>query len=556
MHLLANADWAFLTSPFNWLLAALTVLPWAWLVSSKLDKDALYFHLNRRLWNSIHLGAGAVGILSMLLIPIFWIGWPVAILVMWTPIIIYWQVRNNNVPDEAKYHLTAESITAKLEARRRAAATRSAAINFINAANAPVDVPLKESPLFGVHLLAEDIIGPAVSARAARLEMAPSPNGYIISQTVDGMRFRREPIAADNANQLIDYIKSIAGLDVQNRRKRQVGQCKMNGPEGPKTLTVTTAGSSNGQEMRLEFDRAAQVEKPFDSLGLLPAQLEALKIFTDQENRHGIILISAPSGHGLTTLGYSCIGRHDAYTNNVKIFEREQMIKLDGVDHVVFDPANTDIDYATQLQSILRRDPDVVLVSDLDDPRTAQAVAHPGIEGPLLYVGQRLGSVQEQVVDWVKRAGDLKAAVRPLRAVVNGRLVRSLCPNCKQAYRPSPEQLKKLGLPASVQQLFKAGGKVQVKNKIENCPVCQGTGYFGLTGVFEVMTLDDQARKLLLNNDLPGAYMHCRANKMIFLQEAALRKVVDGLTSLEEVVRVTAQPTKQPPPRPQPAPTA
>lgn len=553
MHLLANADWAILTSPFNWLLMAIIILPWAWLISSKLDKDAMYFHLGRRMWNSIHLASGAIAILSMLLIPIFWIGIFVGIIVLWTPVMIYWQVRNKNVPEEEKFHLSSESITQKLEARKRAAATRHAAITFLDSKNQPRDVPTKEAPLFGVHLLAEDVLGPASSSRATRVELAPGPNGYVVAQTIDGVRYRRDPIPADGANQMIDYLKDIAGLDVQNRRRRQVGTFKINGPSGQKTVTITTQGSSNGQEMRIEFDRADQLSRPFDALGLLPQQLESLKKFDTPEERHGIILLGAPSGHGLTTMGYSFVGRHDAYTTNVKIFEREQMLKLDGVDHVVYDASNTDIDHATHLQSILRRDPDVVLVSDIEEGRTANSAAQPGVEGPLIYIEQRLGSVQEQIVDWVKRVGDIKQAVKPLRAVVNGRLVRTLCPNCRQAYRPSPEQLKKLGLPANVQKLYKASGKVQVKNKIENCSVCQGTGYFGQTAILEVMMLDDQARKLLMNNDLQGAYMHCRGKGMLFMQQAALKRVVEGVTSLEEVVRVTTQQSKSQPPKPQPA---
>src|SRR5690606_8309651 len=122
------------------------------------------------------------------------------------------------------------------------------------------------------------------------------------AQTIDGVRYRRDPLPADGANQLIDYLKDIAGLDVQNRRRRQVGTCKMTGPSGQKTVTVTTQGSSSGQELRVDFDRADQLTRPFDSIGLLPQQIEALKQFDTSENRHGVILLGAPSGHGLTTM--------------------------------------------------------------------------------------------------------------------------------------------------------------------------------------------------------------------------------------------------------------
>jgi len=122
-------------------------------------------------------------------------------------------------------------------------------------------------------------------------------------------------------------------------------------------------------------------------------------------------------------------------------------------------------------------------------------------------------------------------------------LLRSLCPNCRQAYQPTPEQLRKLNLPAKkVSQLYRASGKVQVKNKIEDCQICRGTGYLGQTAAFEVFVVDDEARKMLATGDLKAALAHARRNNMFYLQEAALSKVISGETTLEEVVRVTTPP--------------
>jgi len=126
--------------------------------------------------------------------------------------------------------------------------------------------------------------------------------------------------------------------------------------------------------------------------------------------------------------------------------------------------------------------------------------------------------------------------------VIHQRLMRTLCPNCKSPFTPAPEQAKKLGIPAGKQiELFRPSGKVQVKNRVEDCPVCQGTGYFGQAGILEVLSLDDEGRRLLSENDFRTAYARAvREQKMIQLQEAALLKVRDGVTSLEEVQRVFA----------------
>jgi general secretion pathway protein E len=325
-------------------------------------------------------------------------------------------------------------------------------------------------------------------------------------------------------------------------------------------MTIVTAGSSNGMELRLIFDRANRVLKPIDGLGLLPSQLEAVRAFEEPHERHGIFLFGAPVGHGLTTTGYALLGRHDAYTSNVKTLETEIKGELDGVDHVQYDASNPDVDYPTSLQSILRRDPDIVLISELNEAQIAAIACEPGMEGPMIYVPQRQTTINEQIRQWAKLVGDVKTAVKSLRVVMNQRLVRQVCPNCRQAYQPTAEQLRKMNLPPDkVEQLFQASGKIQVKNKIEDCPVCGGTGYFAQIGIFQVMIVTDAIRRLLMAGDLKGALAEARRDKMLFQQESALRRVVEGATTIDEVARVTAPPRtakSAPKPKPNPAPTS
>jgi general secretion pathway protein E len=545
MLLLAESVTAFLESPYKPLLVFLPFIPWAWLVSSRIDKDAKYFHLNRELWNGINLGAGAAALAAVLFIPIFWIGWPVMLVLLVSPILFYWQHRNREVPESQRFVLSGEGLSAKMDQRRAAKAARDAMLQFISASGETEPVPTKEDPSYPTHMLAEDLLGPALDARANMVEMAVGQSGCTVAQSVDGIRYKRDPMPADSALKLVDYIKGMAGLDLEDRRRRQTGSFRMSGPSGQTDLVTTTAGSSQGLILRVEFDRAKRLSKPFDALGLLPVQMESLASLVEIHDRHGIVLVGAPATHGLTTSIYSFISRHDAYTSNIKTLEREQMIEIDGVDQVIWDPTNPDVDYATALQSMLRRDPDIVMLSHVRDMETAQTACDPGMTGPLIYIPQRTGSIPDQIREWVKLVGDVKRATKALRAVINQRLLRTLCPNCRQAYQPTEDQLRKLNLLSSkVTTLYRPSGKVQVKNKIENCPVCGGNGYLGQTGVFEVFVVDDDARKQLLGGDLKAALAHARRNKMIYLQEAALSKVASGETTIEEVVRVTSPPKK------------
>jgi general secretion pathway protein E len=544
---------AVLLAWWKMLLIAIPFGFWGWLVATKLDKDAKYYHLNHRMWNGIHMAAGAAALAAAVLVPIFWIGWPVQIILLLAPVLAYWRIRNAAVPDTERFYLSSESFSQKLAARAQRRAAQQALIQFADAKGKVRDVPLKDDPMFPVHMVAEDIVGPAIAARASRVEVAVTPNGAQVAQSIDGIRYKRETVATDAAIRTIDYLKDIAGLDVNDRRRRQSGQFHMRGPEGTTHVTLVVKGSSTGQMAQMDFDRAKRLHKPFDGLGLLAAQMEALRALEPQHERHGIFLLGAPPGQGLTTTAYAMLGRHDAYTSNVKTLEREIAVRLEGVDQVEWDPTNPDIDYATNLQSILRRDPDVVLTADVRDKETAKVIVEPGMQGPLIYVQQPLATIEDQVRDWVNKVGEVKLATKALRGVTNQRLMRSLCPNCRQAYTPTPEQIKRLNLPAKkVSQLYRAGGKVQVKNKIEDCPVCQGTGYLGQTAAFQVFIVDEEARKLLSAGDLKAALAHARRNNMVYLQEAALAKVISGETTIEEVVRATSPAAPAAPQRPTP----
>ncbi|MEM7227515.1 MAG: ATPase, T2SS/T4P/T4SS family [Planctomycetota bacterium] len=544
MHVfLADAVTAVNVAWWKMLLIYAPFIPWAWLISAKLDKDAKYFHLDSKRWGVIHLSAGFVAFLAALLIPLFWVSWPIAMMILLAPVLTYWKIRNEAVPESQRYSLGAGNSEERKEAKRAAKAARDAALTFTDATKSQRSVPAKDDPAYATHILAEDVIGPAIEGRASRVELALAAKGCAMAQTVDGVRFKREPIPADAGARLFAFLMDTAGMNVEDRRRRQTGRCSVSGPAGTRDLSLTVTGSSAGQQMRVDFDRAAQYDRPYDGLGLLPQQIERLNGFRTGEDSSGLVLVSSPSGQGATTSGYSLVSRHDAYLSNIKTLEVEVMREVEGVDHMQWDAGNPDVDYATQLQSIMRRDPDVLLATDVRDPESAKVIADVGLSGPLCYVPIRSNTLTDAIRDWARLVGDVKKATSCIRGVTNQRLLRKLCPNCKTPYAPSAEQLKALNLPAGkVQQLYAESGKVQVKNKIEQCSVCNGTGYLGQTGVFEVFVVDNEARKMLNAGDLKAALAHARRNKMIYLKEAAIAKVVNGETSINELIRVIASP--------------
>ena len=192
------------------------------------------------------------------------------------------------------------------------------------------------------------------------------------------------------------------------------------------------------------------------------------------------------------------------------------------------------------MRSIIRRDPNVLGVAELPDQATAKEIVKADFDRVRVYVCLRAGGGIEAIQGWLKAVGDAESAVKNLRGVVSQRLLRKVCTNCRVPYQPSPDMLKKLGLPADkVKQLVKKGGQVLVKNKPEVCPVCQGIGYVGQEAVFEVYVIDAEERELIKASDWNGLRAALRKKGAASIQQAAIRKAADGSTTIEEVMRVT-----------------
>ncbi|MDE0889269.1 MAG: ATPase, T2SS/T4P/T4SS family [Phycisphaerales bacterium] len=518
-------------------------------LGSILERDIRYFNLNLAMWNSIFLVTGCIAFVAVLAIPIFWAGLPVMIVILLAPLLAYWKYRNEAVQDESqKFTLSSMSMSDRLAARKSRSDQRSAAA-VLSGPKGDLQVPADDDPLKPIHMAMEDLLLPALEARASRLEIGLTKNGGSASQIVDSVRYKREPLPTETTKNIIDYLKQAARMDVDENRKLQRAKfgIRIKNAARNTTLHATTSGSSQGILFRLDFNRDQQLDRDYENLGLEPEQEAILLPSLDPETCHGVILVGAAPGQGLSTSLCCLLQRHDAYTTNIKTLERDVQRSIEGVDHVEFDPIGSEVDFPMQLRSIIRRGPDIIMVSDLKDPATAVQASLPGREGPLIYIGIPTKDGARGVVsDWLRANGDsgdkkaMTKAVAPLLCVVTSRILRKLCTNCRTPFSPTAEQVKKLGIkdPANA-ELFRQSGRIQVKNKIEECPTCGGTGFLGTIGVFEVMPIDRDARKLLHDGDFKGAYTHARRSLgMMLMQEAGLRKVARGETSLEEVARV------------------
>ncbi|MEM7623218.1 MAG: ATPase, T2SS/T4P/T4SS family, partial [Planctomycetota bacterium] len=234
---------------------------------------------------------------------------------------------------------------------------------------------------------------------------------------------------------------------------------------------------------------------------------------------------------------------HDAYTKNVQTVEVDPQAPLEGVRQVQFTREEDGAEYSTTFRSIVRRDPDVVGLAELPDADTAKEIAAAESDRVRIYASVRADSALAAVQLYVKAAGSSSAAAKGLGAVVAQKLARRLCENCRVPYQPPPAMMQKLGLPADkVKQLYKKGGQVLVRNKPETCPVCAGSGFDGQIGIFEVFPVGPEERQLIADQDWTGLRAAWRKHQLPSMQQAALRRAIEGVTSVEEVTRVTAPP--------------
>lgn len=551
LTLAAQAQPLFLVSPWKPLLVLLPMLGWAWLASTVLDKDAARFYFKRRQWNIGHAAAGILALLAGLLSPMIWIGLPVMLAIIAADVLIYMTLRNKDsrVPEASRWSLNpatwvggkgdAKGGAAAKKAKDKKAATVTLAIKGPKGA---IEAPEKETPEYAIRAAAESVVVSSIDARATRFDLAPMDVArYGFSWVTDGVRQQGDPIPTQEAVAVIDFWKRAAGMDAEDRRRKQQADITIERFNVKIKLRLATQGAGGGMQLTGTFDPEKQVARKIEELGLLPQQREELDaIINDPE---GVALVAAPGDNGRTTALFAILRAHDAYTTNVQTLELEQEGTIEGVRHNLFDPSVDGAEFATTARSILRRDPDVLAIAEMPDPLTAQEAAKADVSRTRVYLGMRIDGAMPALQTYVKAVGEPDKAAKGLHGVVACKLLRRLCPNCKAAYQPTPDMLKKLGLPGDKPlTLYRKGGQVLVKNKPETCPMCGGGGYLGQEGCFEVHTIDAEGRGMIAKGDYAGLKAAFRKKRQPSIQECAVRKAAEGVTSVEEVVRITTPP--------------
>ena len=538
MTTLASADTAVLMSVFKPIVVTLVLGVWATIVG-RIDKDLAQFFLPRRMWNLILILAGVLAFAIWLFIGSFWIGLPLALAIIVGSLVAYVQFRNPKVREDQRWTFDPKTwVGEKVAAKRYAEAQQNAVIAFTNKVGVRQDVPTGEkNPLAGAHLKVEEILGFALPRGAQRIELLVGAQKATVVAIIDGVAYPLPEMDNKSGLAVLDYLKGVAKLDIEDRRKKQVGELYVEAGAEKKShlIRLSTIGSTREISATLLVDPNKSVAMRLQDLGLLPAQFKALEPVIKSKGK--AILVACPPGHGMTTTLYACVNMHDPYTESVMTLEDEVAYEVEGVTHSTIAPGADAAAINQALLVLTRRDPSVIMLSKVSDVQTAKTIAA-SVEEIRIYAGVRGEDTFGTLKTWIKTIGNPKDAANSLAAIIAPRLVRKLCVTCRVPFKPDPAALAKMNLPADkVQQLYKPGGKIMVKKEEAICPDCQGMGYRGRTAVFEVMILDDDARKLIAQGQLDQLRAHLRKQRMLWLQEAALTRVVEGVTAIAEVGR-------------------
>ena len=370
----------------------------------------------------------------------------------------------------------------------------------------------------------------AVTDRASDIHFEPFEKEFKIRYRVDGALYEMSPPPRRLALPIISRIKVMSGLNIAERRIPQDGRISLTVAGHAVDLRVSCLPTAHGESVVLRVLDRSVVSLDLENVGLPEDVYEDLTI--DLEKPNGIIIVTGPTGSGKTTTLYSCLSRINTVDQKLLTAEEPVEYDMDGIIQVQVNPSagNT---FGKVLRAFLRQDPDVMMIGEIRDFETAEIAVQASLTGHLVFSTLHTNDASGAVTRLIDMNVAPYLIASTLEAVLGQRLVRTVCLNCKEPYMPDDETLQRLDLKRDAvgdRPFFYGRG----------CSKCNGTGYKGRKGVFEYLRLTDPVRDLI-NERRPTLFIRERARElgMRTMREDAIRNVLDGYTTVDEVLRYT-----------------
>ncbi|MCX5710320.1 MAG: ATPase, T2SS/T4P/T4SS family [Candidatus Omnitrophica bacterium] len=373
--------------------------------------------------------------------------------------------------------------------------------------------------------LVDLIIRQAIDERASDIHIEPFKDKISLRYRIDGKLYEIPPPAKHLHLPIISRIKILSKLDIAEKRLPQDGAFMVKINDRPIDIRVSSIPTIYGEKIVMRILDRSKVVLDLNLLGFEPKQMELMR--KAMEAPYGLVFLTGPTGSGKTTTLYAMLNEMKSPTKNILTIEDPVEYKLDGINQVQIKP-EIGLTFATALRSFLRQDPDIMLVGEVRDLETAQICVRSALTGHLVLSTLHTNDAPSAVNRLMDIGIEPYMLAPSLLMIVAQRLVRRLCPDCKEAYEPTAEQLNNVKLKADL--IYRPKG----------CDKCNQSGYKGRICVDEVLVANAQIQDLI-NQRAPFQKIRevAKSTGMQTLYETALKKVEQGLTSLEEALSVT-----------------
>jgi len=381
-----------------------------------------------------------------------------------------------------------------------------------------------------IRRLVNMVLLQAIRDRASDIHFEPFEKEFKIRYRIDGLLYEMVPPPKSIAMAIASRIKVMANLDIAERRLPQDGRIELLINNQPIDLRVSVLPTMFGESVVLRVLDRSQVSLDLEQLGFREEELQLFRRLIHRPN--GICLVTGPTGSGKTTTLYAALSELNDVS--VKILTTEDPVEydIDGLIQVQIDPA-IGLTFARCLRHFLRQDPDIILVGEIRDLETAEIAVQASLTGHMVFSTLHTNDAPSAIARLLDLGLEPYLITATLEGVVGQRLVRTICPRCKEPYTPTEEVLLEMQLsPEDVE------GKTFYRGR--GCDYCRGTGYSGRTAIFEIMLLDDELRELIMKRASTNTLREAARKKgMRTLRESGLLAIYDGITTIEEVISQT-----------------
>ena len=372
----------------------------------------------------------------------------------------------------------------------------------------------------------------AATQRASDIHIEPFESSLKVRFRIDGVLHDVDQEDKYFQPAILSRVKVMANLNIAEKRLPQDGRIGLKIAGQDVDIRVSTVPTRYGERIVMRLLDKSKVMMNLSDLSTLgfskAVRTDIEKIIT---KNHGIILVTGPTGSGKTTTLYSCLQQINSVDKNILTIEDPVEYELEGVGQMQVNP-KIEFTFANGLRSILRQDPDIIMVGEIRDLETVEIAVQASLTGHLVFSTLHTNDAPGAITRLLDMGVEPFLISSSLISVMAQRLVRTLCPRCKSPYHLTPAQVKEIGLPPeSIAQTVYRPNDV-------GCEHCQGTGYRGRTGIHEMLMIDDAIRDKIMNR-ADASRIRQAARHLISLRADGASKVLAGVTSFDEVLRVT-----------------